>query len=82
MVGKTSKLSRLPDGLAAVRLRAECDPKTLGFKTTASLKPTLGFIGQDRAIDAIKLSAEIDHRDFNLYVLGVLPSCWWPLVRD
>lgn len=70
MVGKTSKLSRLPDGLAAVRLRAECDPKTLGFKTTASLKPTLGFIGQARAIDAIKLSAEIDHRDFNLYVLG------------
>lgn len=70
MVGKISKLSRLPSGLPPVRLRAECDPNTLGFKTTASLKPADGFIGQDRAIDAIRLSAEIDHKDFNLYVLG------------
>ena len=70
MVGKISKLSRLPSGLPSVRLRAECDPRTLGFKTTASLKSALGFIGQARAIDAIKLSAEIDHKDFNLYVLG------------
>lgn len=70
MVGQTTKLLRLPDGLPAARLRAECDPKTLRFKTTASLKPAPGFIGQARAIDAIKLSAEIDHRDFNLYVLG------------
>jgi lon-related putative ATP-dependent protease len=70
MVGKSPILSRLPSGLPSLRLRAECDPKTLGFKTTASLEPRLGFIGQARAIDAIKLSAEIDHRDFNLYVLG------------
>ncbi|MEH6647608.1 Lon protease family protein [Sulfitobacter sp.] len=70
MVRKTSKLSPLPGGLPAARLRAECDPKTLGFKTTASLKSAPGFIGQDRAIDAIKLSAEIGHKGFNLYVLG------------
>lgn len=60
----------LPKGLSARQLRAECDPKTLGFKTTASLKPAQGFIGQDRAIDAIQLSARIAHKDFNLYVLG------------
>ncbi len=70
MAGKTSKSTNLPNGLPSARLRRECDPKTLGFKTTASLKPALGFIGQSRAIDAIKLSAEIDHKEFNLYVLG------------
>ncbi|MGC1505305.1 MAG: ATP-binding protein [Sulfitobacter sp.] len=70
MVDKINKLSRLPEGLPPLRLRAECDPKILGFRTTASLKPVSGFIGQTRAIDAIRLSAEIDHKDFNLYVLG------------
>ena len=70
MVGKASKEPKLPIGLPAKRLRAECDPKMLGFDTTASLKPSSAFIGQDRAIDAIKLSASIEHKDFNLYVLG------------
>jgi len=69
-VPKPQDLAGLPDGLSPLRLRPECDPKTLGFETTASLKPRVGFIGQDRAIDAIKLSAEIAHKGFNLYVLG------------
>ena len=60
----------LPVGLPASRLRPECDPKTLGFKTTATLKSPAGLVGQDRAIDAIKLSAEIAQKGFNLYVLG------------
>ncbi len=70
MASKTPKKLAIPNGLSFDRLRAESDPKTLGFDTTASLKPTRGFVGQDRAIEAIKLSAEIDHKDFNLYVLG------------
>ena len=70
MVNKDSKEVRLPRGLAAKRLRAECDPKKLGFLTTASLKPALGFIGQNRAIEAIKLSEGINQKDFNLYVMG------------
>ncbi|WP_299417746.1 ATP-binding protein [uncultured Sulfitobacter sp.] len=60
----------LPKGLPVKRLRASCDPKTLGFDTTASLKPVKDLIGQGRAIDAIRLSARIAHKDFNLYVLG------------
>ncbi len=70
MVGKAPKKMAIPDGLAVKHLRPECDPKSLGFETTASLKPMRGYVGQDRAIDAIKLSANINHRDFNLYVLG------------
>ena len=60
----------LPDGLPAQRLRPVCDPASLGFKTTEELKPAKTIIGQDRAIDAIKLSAQLTHRDFNIYVLG------------
>lgn len=71
MTAKTPKNSAIPRGLSYDRLRVECDPKTLGFTTTASLKPARGLVGQNRAIDAIKLSAGIDHRDFNLYVLGL-----------
>ncbi|MFT5786052.1 MAG: lon-related putative ATP-dependent protease [Ascidiaceihabitans sp.] len=70
MVDKVPKQVELPRGLEAKRLRAECNPKTLGFLTTASLKPALDFIGQNRAIDAIKLSAGINQKDFNLYVMG------------
>jgi lon-related putative ATP-dependent protease len=70
MVRKTFDISSLPDGLPHTQLRAECDPSSLGFETTKALKPAFGFIGQDRAIGAIKLSADIDHKDFNLYVLG------------
>jgi len=63
-VPKPQDLVGLPDGLSPLRLRPACDPKTLGFETTASLKPRVGFIGQDRAIDSIKLPAEIAHKGF------------------
>lgn len=57
-------------GLAAADLCRTCDPNTLSFRSTAELDPYDGFIGQDRALDAIRLSSEIPHRDFNLFVLG------------
>jgi len=60
----------LPDGLSSKKLRATTAPKSLGFKTTAELQTEPRLIGQDRAIDAIRLSAGISHKDFNLYVLG------------
>ncbi len=59
-----------PAGLPPAKLRSQIDPDSLGFKTTATLEPRSVPIGQDRAMDAIKLSAEIPHKDFNLFVLG------------
>lgn len=70
MARKTSGTKELPLGLPPNRLRSECDPNSLGFKTTATLEPTSGLVGQDRAMDAIELSAKIDRKDFNIYVLG------------
>ncbi len=60
----------LPNGLRPEALRPVCDPSTLGFETTEGLTPTFDLLGQDRAVDAIKLSAGIRHKEFNLYVLG------------
>ncbi|MDR5651479.1 Lon protease family protein [Ruixingdingia sedimenti] len=56
--------------LPATALRARLDPATLGFETTATLAPLDHLIGQDRAVEAILLSAGIGHKRFNLFVHG------------
>ena len=63
MTDKNTALS--PDDL-----RRRCDPDSLGFTTTAELEPLERLIGQDRAIEAIRLSAGIRHRRFHLFVHG------------
>ncbi len=52
------------------KLCLRCDPAKLPFRSTAELDDHRDLIGQDRALDAIRLSARIAHRDFNLFVLG------------
>lgn len=56
--------------LPSAKLRNRCDPATLPFGTTAEIEDFRDLIGQDRALDAIRLSSELPHRDFNLFVLG------------
>lgn len=56
--------------LPSEKLRNRCDPATLPFRTTAEIEDFRDLIGQDRALDAIRLSSELPHRDFNLFVLG------------
>ncbi|MEX5726797.1 lon-related putative ATP-dependent protease [Rhodovulum iodosum] len=41
-----------------------------GFASTAELDPLKDWPGQDRALEAMRLAAEIPHADFNLFVLG------------
>ncbi len=52
------------------KLRSSCDPASLGFATTAELEPLDGLIGQDRAMEAIRLAAGMRASDFNLFVQG------------
>lgn len=59
-----------PKGLAPARLRRRIDPAALGFDTTDTLETLDGLIGQDRAMQAIRLAAGIGHRSFNLFVVG------------
>ncbi len=52
------------------KLRRRCDPAKLPFQSTEDLAEFSDLIGQERALDAIRLSSQISHRDFNLFVLG------------
>ncbi|MCC6001805.1 MAG: AAA family ATPase [Pararhodobacter sp.] len=51
-------------------LRRRCDPDALGFATTDALEPLEQLIGQERAVEAIRLAAGMRHRRFNLFVHG------------
>jgi len=57
-------------GLPPDKLRQRCDPASLPFETTDELDAQSELIGQARAMDAIRLSSQITHRDFNLFALG------------
>ena len=58
--------------LNASQLRYTCDPSSLGFRTTAELEPLDRIIGQERAIDALRLGLGIkDAKNrYNIYVAG------------
>ena len=59
-----------PQLLTARDLHLGCDPALFTFQDTSEIDPLPGLIGQDRALDAIRLAASIPHADFNLFVLG------------
>ena len=69
----TSRLRRSPTraaSLGAEELRWRCDPARLGFKTTNEARPLEGWVGQDRAAEAIALAAQIGAPDYNVFVAG------------
>lgn len=59
-----------PTALSAAEIRRRCDPAKLDFSTTDDLEPLDQLIGQARAVEAIRLSADMRHRRFNLFVHG------------
>ena len=58
--------------LEATQLRYTCDASAFGFKSTAELEPLDQIIGQERAIDALKLGLGIKDvkNRYNIYVAG------------
>ena len=53
------------------RLRRTVDPNSFPFQCTDELKPLKGFIGQDRAIEAIHFALHVDKAGYNLFVTGL-----------
>jgi lon-related putative ATP-dependent protease len=51
-------------------LLRHCAPEQFTFQTTESLPELDGFIGQQRATDALRFGLEIKHKGYNLYALG------------
>jgi lon-related putative ATP-dependent protease len=47
-----------------------CDPETLPFQTTDDLPDLTEFLGQARALDAVRFGIGIRRDGYNLYVLG------------
>lgn len=61
---------------AALELRPEelrrgCDTGRFEFETTAELPVFEGIIGQDRAIEAIRLGLKMRSKGYNIYVAGL-----------
>jgi lon-related putative ATP-dependent protease len=52
-------------------LRWRCDPEKLGFETTDDIACKPHIIGQDRALDAIRLGLEMRSPGYNIYVSGL-----------
>ncbi len=67
-MAKTFDPSKLEIPVAGLRWR--CDPITLGFDCTDELVPPEGFIGQDRAIEALEFGLGIKSPGFNIFVTG------------
>ena len=56
--------------LSADSLHANFDVSWIKSGKIADTEDQLDLVGQERALDAIKLSADIPHSDYNLFVLG------------
>jgi len=56
--------------LPASALRWRCDPEGFDFQTTEQLEDLSEFVGQTRALDAVRFGITIRREGYNLYVLG------------
>ena len=47
-----------------------CDPDVFDFETTDEVDQSSGFIGQERALEAVDFGIGMRHQGFNLFVIG------------
>jgi ATP-dependent Lon protease len=53
------------------KLRWRCDPDSLSFETTESVQPSDEIIGQERALEAIRVGLGINSIGYNIFVTGL-----------
>lgn len=56
--------------LAPEALARHCDPGRFDFQTTAELDDTTDFVGQERAVRAVRLGVGMRAEGFNIFALG------------
>jgi ATP-dependent Lon protease len=66
-----NKAAVMPRGLGPERLRWRCDPARLPFETTSQAELREGFIGQERALRALKMGVELTAPGYNVFVCGL-----------
>src|SRR5215470_12172103 len=65
-----SKFSK-PSELTPEKLRWRCEPSRLPFETTAQADLREGFVGQERALRALKMGVELGAPGYNIFVCGL-----------
>jgi lon-related putative ATP-dependent protease len=60
----------VPPPLSPELLTHRCDPRTLGFASTAEVEPLDAFVGQPRAVRAVDLALSIAGRGYNIFATG------------
>ena len=78
MTDATRSLTRL----TADKVRWQCDPHSLGFKTTAELNHDERIYGQDDAVEALRYGLETRTHGHNIYVRGLSGFGRMSLVRQ
>jgi lon-related putative ATP-dependent protease len=68
--------------LAPEALYRRCDVTNFHFKTTAELGDFSEYIGQDRALEAVRFGVGIRRQGFNLFLLGPAGTGKYALAHD
>src|ERR1700694_4141350 len=67
----TTKSAPKPTELPAAKLRWRCELSRIPFETTAQAELREGFIGQERALRALRMGAELSAPGYNFFVCGL-----------
>ena len=70
-MNEPQKKNRKPAELEPEKLRWRCEPARLPFETTAQAELREGFVGQERALRALKMGVELGAPGYNVFVCGL-----------
>jgi predicted ATP-dependent protease len=71
MTIKTEKTETKLAELAPDKLRWRCELSRIPFETTAQAQKREGFVGQERALRALKMGVELSAPGYNVFVCGL-----------
>src|ERR1700736_4723055 len=71
MISKDIKAAPLHEELPPAKLRWRCELSRIPFETTAQAELREGFIGQERALRALKMGVELSAPGYNVFVCGL-----------
>jgi predicted ATP-dependent protease len=71
MSSKTLKPAATATELAPTKLRWRCELPRIPFETTAQAELREGFVGQERALRALKMGVELSAPGYNVFVCGL-----------
>jgi lon-related putative ATP-dependent protease len=71
MVSRTDKPTWSVAELSPDKLRWRCDLSRIPFETTAQAQRREGFVGQERALRALKMGVELSAPGYNVFVCGL-----------